>query len=389
MTTTGVGIFYFLSNATNIKLIPNTNPILLNIIAPIGISYISFQAIGYLIEIYRGNHPPEKNIGIFASYVMFFPKLLSGPIERAHNFIPQLYKKHEFEYQQTVDGLKLVAWGFFKKLVIADRIAILTDQVFNNVQQYTGIPLIIAVLLFTVQLYADFSGYTDIALGIAQTLGFKLMNNFNIPFVAKSTKELWRRWHISLSTWFNDYVFNTIVINRRDWNKWAIVYATIVTFLILGLWHGSSWNFVIFGFVQGLILSLEFLTMKIRKRLRSKIPVFLNNSFGIIFTFFFFSFALIFFRANNFSDAIYTISHLFDIQFGFNENLGIEGRDIYLIPVLVFFLFFIQFLQIKGSIITRLSRKPVYFRWMLYCTLLLSILFFGLFSKSSYIYLQF
>jgi len=329
----------------------NYNSLFLNLVVPLGLSYITFQAIGYLIEIYRGTQKAEKHLGIFATYLMFFPKIASGPIERAHNFIPQLYEKRSFDYQQVADSFKLIAWGFLKKIVIADRLAVLTNHVFENPHQYSGISLIIAVLLFTVQLYADFSGYTDIALGVAGTLGFKMMKNFDLPFIAKSTVELWRRWHISLSTWFNEYVFNPIVINKRDWGPWAVVFASIVTFLILGLWHGASWNFVMFGFLQGIILSLEFLTIKIRKKIRKKIPIIINNVLGVFFTFLFFSFALIFFKTNSLKDAWCIILNMFNLNSKFYYNLEIEVWEFWFIFISAIFIFFIQFFQVKDAFI--------------------------------------
>lgn len=374
--------------------------IVLQFVVPLGISYITFQAIGYLIEINRGNQNPEKNVGLFATYLMFFPKLLSGPIERAHNFIPQLRQKHAFDYNQVVEGLKRIAWGLFLKLVIANRLAIYTDAVFNNYEQQSGITLLIVSFLYTFQLFADFSGYTEMAIGSAQILGFRLMENFNNPFISKSTTELWRRWHISLSTWFSDYVFNPIVINKRDWNRWAVVYASFITFLLLGFWHGASWNYIVFGFLQALALSLEFLTKNWRKRIRKELPEYINASFGIIYVISFFSFSLIFFKADNIQSALYTIKHIFaglpelvsnlqNHQFILG-NLGDLGKkNLVLSVLLISFIGLVQYIQSKKSISEILVQKPLYIRWTAYYVFILSLLFLGVFENRQFIYFQF
>ncbi|MFZ4058422.1 MAG: MBOAT family O-acyltransferase [Ferruginibacter sp.] len=298
-----IASFFDVAHAFHVQSFQN-DPVFLHVIVPLGISYISFQAIGYLIEIHRGNQLAEKHLGYFATYLLFFPKLLSGPIERAHHFIPQLKIAHTFNEVQFVGGLKRILWGMFLKLVIANRIALYTDAVFNNSAQHSGITLWVAALLFTVQLFADFSGYTDMAIGSAQLLGFQLIENFDKPFMAKSVTEFWRRWHISLTTWVNEYIYNPIVVSCRNWNKWAVVFAGMVTFLILGFWHGPSWNYIIFGFLQGFILAIEFLTRKLRKKWRSHIPDTLNSILGIAYTFIYFSVSVIFFKVQTAGTAL-------------------------------------------------------------------------------------
>lgn len=235
-------------------------PVVLNswinhLVVPIALSYITFQAMGYLIEVYWQRHPAEKSAGYFLTYLLFFPKLFAGPIERAHHFLPQLSMPKKIDEKLIAEGAKLIVWGLFKKIVIADRLNYATDLVFLGPQMYTGFPLLFACLLFPIQLYADFSGYTDIAIGTGNLLGFRLMKNFDFPFIARSTTELWRRWHISLSTWFYEYVYNPIAMAKRDWGQWAVVYASLITFIVLGLWHGANWKFVFFGFFEGMVLS--------------------------------------------------------------------------------------------------------------------------------------
>jgi len=358
----------------------------LKLIVPLGISYITFQAISYLTEINRGNQVAEKNLGIFAAYLFFFPKLLSGPIERAHNFIPQLKKTHVFNYDQTVEGLKRILFGLFKKLVIANRLAVYTDEVFNNIEHHSSITLILACVFYTVQLYADFSGYTDIAIGSAKIFGFKLMENFDHPFSAKSVTDFWRKWHISLTTWVNEYIYNPILINCRNWNKWAVVYAAIVTFLILGFWHGASWNFIIFGFLQGAILSLEFLTRKARKHLRKKIPNWLNSSLGMAYVFLYFTFSLIFFRTNTPHDA-YLIIQKASI---FTGGLYVSSfLNIIISFSGVALLMLAEFKQYNMNSFAFFNDSSRLVRNISFSILIIVILFVGVLDSGKFIYFQF
>lgn len=390
--------FDFIKNIFRTEQLINHTPFILQLIVPLGISYISFQAMGYLIEIYRGNQNSEKNLGLFATYLLFFPKLLSGPIERAHKFIPQLSQKHEFDYDQVSDGLKRILWGLFKKLVVSNHLSIFTATVFNDVYQYSGITLIFASFFFMLQLYADFSGYTDIAIGSAQILGYRLMENFNNPLKSKSTTELWRRWHISLSTWFYEYVFNPIVINRRDWNQWAVVYASIVTFLLLGFWHGASWNFIIFGLIQGFALSIEFLTKNWRKKVRTNFPDLLNTSLGVFYVICFLSFSLIFFKAKSFNEAIYISTHLFTgIGQVITNVIHFQPLGFYLgnKHELLFSVIGICLMLLGDNLFTNtlflnsFKNKHIVFRWAVYYSLIVIIAYFGVFETRAFIYAQF
>lgn len=365
----------------------NSSPFLLQIIVPLGISYITFQAIGYLIEIKKGNQSAEKDLGLFATYIMFFPKLLSGPIERAHNFLPQLHQEHKFNYEQVAGGLKRILWGLFLKLVIASRLALYTDAVFDNFKYHTGITLLLASIFYPIQLYADLAGYTSIAIGSAQILGYKLMENFNSPFIAKSVSEFWRRWHISLTTWVNEYIYNPIVINWRRWNEWGIVFAVIVTFLMLGFWHGSSWNFIVFGLLQGIIISLEFLSRKLRKRFRNKIPAWSNTLIGMAYTFGYFCFSSIFFRANNLHDAIAIIRQISTFK----------GGLFYYTWSLMFFCFLgIAIMVTEGGIYELYQGRISFFNnenWLVrklsYAVVVIMILLIGVFDGGQFIYFKF
>lgn len=377
----------FIKQMAGIEQISNYPSFFKQIFVPLGISYITFQAIGYLIELKRGNHKPEKNLGLFATYLMFFPKLLSGPVERAHNFLPQLHQDHKFNYQEIVAGLKRILWGLFLKLVVADRLGLYTDSVFNNYQHHTGLTLLVASIFFTIQLFADFAGYSAIAIGCAQILGYKLMENFNNPFIAKSVTEFWRRWHISLTTWVNDYIFIPITIYYRNWNKWAVVFAGMVTFIILGFWHGASWNFIIFGFLQGFIISIELFSRKIRKRIRSKIPSWLNSVFSTSFTFSYFCLSIVFFKATTTTDAFIILNKIF--TFSGTINVIQPSMMIYsLLGILfitvgglysVFFVGRLGLFQSKNWLIRNLS----------YSVVIILILLFGVFDGGQFIYFQF
>lgn len=381
-----------------------------NLLLPVGISFYTFQVIGYLVDVYREENKAEKHLGIFALYVAFFPQLVAGPIERCARLLPQFYKKYEFDYQRVTDGLKLMAWGMFKKVVIADRLAPLVTQVYDHPQDYQGITFIVATVFFAFQVYCDFSGYSDIAIGAGQVMGIKLMKNFDRPYASRSITEFWRRWHISLSSWIRDYLFLPIALNKRHWGKKGLIYALMITFSLVGLWHGANWNFLFFGILHGVALSYENLTTKTRKIFSEKIPSNVYNSFCLIFTFSFLNFTFIFFRANSISDAFYIVTHLFAglgdflIQLTTNTILlnpiGIKEtvksvffdqplREVFLAVVLVGFLEGVHFIQRYGSIRQMLSKRPIWLRWGVYYIYLLALLALGEFNEQEFIYFQF
>jgi len=215
----------------------------LSILLPIGLSFHTFQAMSYTIEVYRGHQKAERHFGIYSLYVMFYPQLVAGPIERPQNILPQMHAKHEFKYENVVEGLRLMLWGFFKKIVIADRLAIYVDAVYNNADKHSGITLITATVFFAFQIYCDFSGYTDIARGAARVMGYELMLNFRRPYLAKSIKEFWSRWHISLSTWFRDYLYIPLGGNRVPIPRWYL--NLMIVFMISRLWHGAALTYII------------------------------------------------------------------------------------------------------------------------------------------------
>ena len=277
-----------------------------DIILPMGISFFTFQAAGYTIDVYKRRIKPELNFFKFMLYLMFFPQLVAGPIERAENLMGQLFSRHKFNSVNISIGIKFMIMGYFKKVVIADRAAILVDTVYNSTEDFGGIAIIIATLFFTFQIYCDFSGYSDIAIGCAKTFGIDLMKNFNRPYFSVSIKDFWRNWHISLSSWLKDYVYipmggSRCILIRKYFNL-------MVTFLLSGLWHGANWTFVLWGGLHGFYQVIGDLKNKIFKTDRPQF--FLLTFFRIIITFTLVSFAWIFFRANTISDAFYIIKNI-------------------------------------------------------------------------------
>lgn len=363
------------------------NNLLLHIAAPLGISYITFQAIGYLIEIKRGDEKAEKNFGHFATYILFFTKIIAGPVERAHRFLPQLKTEQQLTYENFVSGARQMLWGLFKKIVIADRLSIYVNAVYNNYEHHSGITLLFASICYTFQIYADFSGYTDMALGLSRMLGYELTPNFNRPLLAKSVTEFWRKWHMSLSTWFADYFYNPIAIAKRDWGQWAVIYACFVTFTVLGFWHGANWTFIIFGFLQGLVLALEMLTKKQRKNMRKKIPQWLNDSGGILLTFLSFTFASIFFRADTVSEALSIIKKIGS----FNGPFFYDSTS--MLMFILMGIFYLGLYEFKKEFFDKRFSLGENKYWLIrngyYCMLIIIILATGVFDGGEFIYFQF
>ena len=217
----------------------------------LGISFFTFRTLSYLLDIDKGKIKAEKNWVVFFAYVSFFPSILSGPIDRAKNLIPQLEKKRAFDYNQAIDGLRQILWGLFKKIVIADNCAPFVNQIFNNYQSYPSSSLLLGAFFYAIQIYADFSGYSDMAIGISRLMGFNITKNFDFPFFAQNIAEYWRKWHMSLTSWLTDYVFTPLSIAFRDYGKWGLTFAIIINFTIIGIWHGPNWTYVLFGFLHG------------------------------------------------------------------------------------------------------------------------------------------
>lgn len=277
-----------------------------NIIMPLGISFFTFRLLSYIIDIYRGKGRPTDDIISFGTYVAFFPCLLSGPIDRPA-FIKQLQAKREFSYNKAVDGCRQILWGLFKKIVVADTCAIYVDQVWGNIANQNGSTLVVAAILYSFQMYADFSGYSDMAIGVGRLMGFKITKNFNYPFFALNIADYWRRWHMSLTSWLTDYVFMPLNIKFRDWGNWGMILAIIINMVVVGMWHGANWTFAVFGLYHGLlfmplILSGAFFKKAKLQTNRLGLPV-LKDFGRMVLTFTLVSIGLILFRAPSISDA--------------------------------------------------------------------------------------
>ncbi len=371
-------IFELLENIGIRWYIPN-----LDLLLPVGISFYTFQAVGYSIDVYRGNIKTEKHFGIYALFVSFFPQLVAGPIERAKNLLPQFREVQKFEYSNAVLGLKQMLWGYFMKVVVADRVAIYVNSVFNNVGHHNGSSFIIATLLFAIQIYCDFAGYSNIAIGAARIMGFDLMENFHRPYFAKSISEFWKRWHISLSTWFKDYVYIPLGGNRVTPSRH--LFNLFVTFLVSGIWHGANWTFVAWGALHGFYLIVEVLFHRYFPSRNT------NNNYinytRILLTFFLVLFAWIFFRANSIGDSIEIIHQIFtNLSFPY---IGQKTTLFYAfigIVILLFKEFRDEFLP---NHLLLFENKSLIVRYLSYASILILILLIGVFDGGQFIYFQF
>ncbi|HLO59608.1 MAG TPA: MBOAT family O-acyltransferase [Bacteroidales bacterium] len=361
----------------------------LGIILPIGLSFHTFQAMSYTIEVYRGHQKAERNFGIYALYVMFYPQLVAGPIERPQNLLHQFYEKHEFEYTRVVEGLRSMLWGFFMKLVVADRLAIYVNAVYNNAEQHSGITLLVATVFFAFQIYCDFAGYSNIAIGAAQVMGFKLMTNFNRPYFSQSISEFWKRWHISLSTWFRDYLYISLGGNRVSIPRWY--FNLFFVFLVSGLWHGANWTFVIWGGLNGLYLIFAEVTGTFRQKFNArmgleKFPYFRQIT-SMVITFALTCFAWIFFRASSFDQALLIIKKIALFKGPF--FIGTLSYFIYS----VFGIVFLVLIEMKKEYLKEkllfFHNENMWVRKVSYSLIILLILLIGVFDGGQFIYFQF
>jgi alginate O-acetyltransferase complex protein AlgI len=384
--------FNFFIDNINTFLVPENQFSILTIILPIGLSFHTFQAMSYTIEVYRGNQKAERHFGYYALYVMFYPQLVAGPIERPQNILHQLHEKHQFNYSTIVSGLRLILWGMFKKTIIADRMALIADPAFFKPDYFTGFPLIIATVAFSIQIYCDFSGYSDIAIGTARTMGINLMQNFNAPYFSKSISEFWSRWHISLSTWFRDYIYIPLGGNRNGKFKW---YRNLMlVFLISGFWHGANWTFIVWGAIHGIYLVSATIFFKNKTTTNA-----LKNSIAIFTTFLLVTFTWIFFRATSIHDACYIVMHLFDgilqpISYIFKGIIYLKMHKFLPIDFAVLFfalclLFYVDKNKNNRNWNLWLQNKPTIIRWSIYLVLTFLIIIFGIFDNRQFIYFQF
>ncbi|MCX8064005.1 MAG: MBOAT family protein [Candidatus Hydrogenedentes bacterium] len=372
------------------------------LLLPIGISFYTFQAISYIVDVYRKEVEPEKHLGIFALYVSFFPQLVAGPIERASSLIPQLKKESSFDFERISEGLKIMAWGLFKKVVVADRLGYISSYVFANPQAHEGPGLLLAMFFSSWQIYCDFSGYSDIAVGSAKVLGINLIQNFETPYFSSSFPELWRRWHISLMNWFRDYVFFPLGGSR--FGVWQTCRNLLIVFTLSGLWHGANWTYVFWGFLMGLCLIMSLLTRDVRKNLVStlgitKFPRFHKVS-QILMTYSIFLFFGVPFRAEKISDVFYIWSHLWvgwssptrGLDFDdFVITLGMPTEQEFNTAVVALgLLILVEACKSSGiSLKEKLEQRGILFRWSMYYLFLFLLAFYGVWNSSPFIYFQF
>lgn len=374
----------------NFIQLPNT----LNLLLPVGISFYTFQALSYTIDVYRKDVKVEKNFIRYALFVSFFPQLVAGPIEKSKDLLRQFEETHEFNWQNVKDGVLLIGIGVFYKLVIADRAAIAVNTVYNNVESFTnggGFYYIVATVLFAFQIYFDFNAYSTIAKGSAKVLGYKLMNNFDKPYFSTSIKEFWRRWHISLSSWFKEYLYFPLGGSRKGF--WRTQLNLFIVFMVSGLWHGAALTFVAWGCIHGVY---QIIGNCIRKHIKenkiSKTKIF--KAVQIVITFILVNFAWIFFRANTLGDAITIITHLFD--FGQEISIwyiGLQSRGAKLLIFILAITFILELISFKVNLKQWLKNRNIIIRWFFYYILIFTIIIFGVYgpgySAQEFIYFQF
>lgn len=414
----GDTINWFLSKSNSSARVPE-----LNVLLPVGISFYTFQALGYSIDVYKGKVKAERNFITYALFVTFFPQLVAGPIERTENLLPQFKVDSKFDYDRITSGLKLAAWGFFEKVVVADRLAVYVNGIYNNLEIATGTSIIVGAFFFSFQVLCDFSGYSDIAIGVARILGFNLMRNFRRPFFAKSIGEVWQRWHISLSSWFKDYLYFPLGGSRVSTARHCFNFMVVMG--VSGFWHGAAWHYVVWGLMHGVYQSIGLLTTPIRRKILvlCKLGSYDNTIKGglrikrpwqfvkIAITFMLFIFAAIVFRANNMSDYAVALQKLLLIPgeivsiFTAGAHGFIEAfRSVFVLDesmsgygikhfagamLLVFLLLLVDFITRKERGYDIIKRQPVVIRWLCYYALVFAILFLSVTGKTEFVYFQF
>lgn len=383
----------------------------LEVLLPVGISFYTFQSLSYVIDVYRGRVEPERNVGVYATFVAFFPQLVAGPIERASNLLPQIAAPHVFDYSQATYGLKLMAWGFFKKIVVADTLAKFVDSVYGDLPSKSGFTLVLVTVFFAIQIYGDFSGYSDIAVGCAKLFGINLMDNFRSPYMATSIKDFWARWHISLSGWFKDYVYIPLGGNRCGKLRRSL--NLFITFLVSGIWHGANWTYVGWGAVHGVARVVEDSVNNGRKKRREKriqagkrvrplkenkgYPYGFGGWMAVLGTFIFVALALVIFRAETMVDALHVFAFMFvGIQNPVNYLVsGVHGAGLSLdncfsVLYMVLAVFAFDYVNMRTDVIRKLGTLKPVLRWSIYAAFLLFMLYLlPVHAGGEFIYFQF
>ncbi|MUU77869.1 MBOAT family O-acyltransferase [Winogradskyella endarachnes] len=364
----------------------------LNIILPVGISFYTFQTLSYTIDVYKGKLQPTKDFIAFSAFVSFFPQLVAGPIERATNLLPQFYKKRKFNYSKAVDGCRQILWGLFKKVVIADGCAQFANDIFNNSESYNGSTLFIGALFFTFQIYGDFSGYSDIAIGTSRLFGFNLKQNFAFPYFSRDIAEFWRRWHMSLSTWFRDYLY--IPLGGSRGGTWMKVRNTFIIFIVSGFWHGANWTFIVWGALNAVYFLPLLLLNKNRTHLgtvaEGRYLPSLKEGISMISTFFITVIAWVFFRAENVTHALSVLQKIFSLEFFKTPYFNNGSLALPLFGFLVVFLFIEWMGRNQQYAIESLGFNwPKPLRISLYYSIVLAIVWGSKSPGGDFIYFQF
>ena len=366
----------------------------LDVLLPVGISFYTFQTLSYVIDVYRGTTKAEHSLGVYATFVSFFPQLVAGPIERSNNLLPQIISEKRFSYESATYGIRLILWGLYKKMVVADNLAVFVDRVFGNVRNYQGYSFVLAVFFFSIQIYCDFSGYSDIARGSAKLLGIDLMENFKSPYYSSSIREFWSRWHISLSTWFRDYVYIPLGGSRKGRFRTAV--NNLITFLVSGLWHGANVTFLVWGGIHGTGQVAENLVLPDRKGKKKSA---FRRILGVPLVFLFVTLVWVFFRADSLSDAVYVLSHFFtDLEIahpgayfynGMNViflNWGLFWRNmvLYILPLVLY-----DWFSLRTDVPAWLGKRGGFIRYSYIILLVAGILVYGYVGQSTFVYFQF
>ena len=335
---------------------------------PLGISFYTFSALGYVIDVITEKIEPERNFWHYATGISFFPCMVSGPIERQNKLIPQILAKKIFDYNQVTYGLKLIAWGLYKKTVIADSLAVYVDAIWKDLRSFEGITLLIGVLFYSIQIYCDFSGYSDMAKGIAYLFGIELTTNFKNPYFSSSIQEFWKRWHISLSTWFRDYVYIKLGGSKRG--KFRKALNIVVTMLISGLWHGAAWKYVVWGGTYGLLQATEMFVGN-NKEKEHILVLWLKR----LLIFAICSVLWVFFRSDTFSDALFVVTRMLTFKYDFNVlvSIGLPMKAIAIVVSEVIFLFAYDYISLEKDVIKKISSFPIYVRWPIYVVFVIII----------------